>query len=447
MPRKIKNLQDVVDWGLCFGCGACAYVCEPGSVRLVNVESDGIRPVLTANGSACAEALEVCPGYTQDATLATGDVTNASDADREIGATLEIWEGYSVDPEIRHRGSSGGLLTALSLYCLEQENMAFVLHAGMDEARPWLNATVTSRTRAELLSRTGSRYAPASPCEKLAEIEHSDRPCVFIGKPTDTMATWKARKLRPGLDRNLGLVLTFFCAGEPSTQGTLELLKSFAVEPAAVDSVHYRGEGWPGEFRVQYDGKTKRASSSYRDSWARLTKFRVFRWQLDPDGLGCVADISCGDAWESFDDKGDEGRSLVLVRTERGQEILKRAIDAGYVNLWRVNSGNVLAAQGNLLQRRKDMFGRLLAMKLLWIPTPRYRGFSLFSSWLRIPFMRKVRTVLGTMRRLVQRGLWRRQPIDVRTISTKDADPAYANVVAATATGNPSRASTEGSRY
>jgi len=82
-----------------------------------------------------------------------------------IGPTIEIWEGFAKDPAIRYRASSGGILSAIAAYCLEKENMEFVLHVGMDQSKPWNNKTVQSRNRDDLFARTGSRYAPSSPCE------------------------------------------------------------------------------------------------------------------------------------------------------------------------------------------------------------------------------------------------------------------------------------------
>jgi coenzyme F420 hydrogenase subunit beta len=408
----------VVDWGLCIGCGACYSACNKGAVTLENVESVGIRPRFSADGcGSCTQCLSICPGYSLDGAQPAAPATKATRADQEFGPALEIWEGYAADPEIRYAASSGGLLSALALYCLEQEGMQFVSHTGVDEQQPWINKTTRSTTRAQMLSRTGSRYAPSSPCDSLKNIEESAGPCVFIGKPCDAAAVSEVRKLRPELDRKLGLVLTFFCAGTPSTKGTLDLVASMKIDRGEIDTVRYRGEGWPGHFKVQYDGKSKQQSMTYEESWARLTSYRPLRCNLCPDGLGRFGDLSCGDAWEKHTGNGDQGRSIVLVRTERGRQILHRAIAKGYVTLERVDSNAVFAAQPNLLQRRRELFGRFLAMRMMGIPTPRFKGFFLFRGWINQSPSIQARTVIGTLRRIIQRRWWKRRTIEfARTI-------------------------------
>lgn len=419
MLRRIRNLQDVVDWGLCTGCGACVYACNNHAVSLVNIQSVGLRPTFTNDCGSCSSCLSICPGYSVDAQLAT-PVAGSSRADEEFGSTLEIWEGYASDPEIRYQGSSGGVLSALALFCLEQEKMGFVLHTAGDEAKPWLNKTVQSRTRAELLSRTGSRYAPASPCDGLSAIESSDSPCVFIGKPCDTTAVMAARRERRSLDQRLGLVLTFFCAGTPSTDGTLDLLQRVGVKPPAVGQLRYRGEGWPGGFTVISSQGKQRDFIPYDQAWGVLTSYVSLRCHLCPDGLGRVADISCGDAWEQRDPTvKNPGVSIILVRTQRGREILQRAAEAGYVCLIASGAESVFAAQQNLLSRRRELFGRLLALTLFLIPTPKFRGFSLFRGWGRLPVSKKCRTIAGTLRRAIPRGWWKRRTNNMPTEPTE----------------------------
>ncbi len=411
--RKIKNIQDIVDWGLCVGCGACYAVCgRPEAVNLINIESVGIRPRFDSKVcNGCVECLAVCPGYRIDAQNVVSNGNRPRVANLLIGPTYKVWEGHARDPEVRFNASSGGILTALALYALEKEKMAFVVHTGMDPERPWCNKTKQSRSRQDLLHNAGSRYATSSPCELLRTIEESDRPCVFIGKPCDVAAVNMARKIRPRLDANLGLVLSFFCAGTPSTKATLDLLKELNVEAEQVNALRYRGEGWPGHFRVDFSTHHQEKKIAYIDSWSKLARQRPFRCHLCPDGLGELSDITAGDAWNKYEGNGgNPGLSHVLARTARGYDTVQKAIAAGYLTLQTISPNQVIEAQG-LVQRRREVFGRCLAMRLIGIPVTSLKNFGLLRAWLQNGNIIKLRTVIGTFKRILQRRLWRRNPL------------------------------------
>lgn len=409
MMRKVRHIQDVVDWRLCVGCGACYAVCEKKGVQLVNYESEGIRPVFNPEiCEGCTDCLPVCPGREVNGRLAIGDSPYTSIGDHEYGPALELWEGYATDPGIREQASSGGLLTALSLFCLEEAGMQGVIHAGMAPEKPWLNRTTISRKRDELLSRTGSRYAPASPCEGLRGLEEKQGSWVFVGKPCDAAGARMLMKQKPAFQDRIGMILSFCCAGTPSTRGTLDQIDGMGVQPGEVRALRYRGEGWPGGLKVETDAGTA-GFVPYQEAWGRLTKYVPFRCRLCADGLGRLADITCGDAWESYmEEKVDAGRSIVLVRTERGRELLRRAREAGVVHLEPIQQKDVLAAQPNLLQKRRNLLGRQAGMSLLAVPVPRYPHFSLWQGWKSLPLKEKIRSIFGTARRVLQRGLYRR---------------------------------------
>ncbi len=410
--RRVRTLKDVVDWGLCIGCGACAYACDRGGVRLVNFPDRGIRPVFSDACAECTKCLPVCPGYEVDTELTGAHLPKSSRGDFEFGPALAIYEGHAADPEIRFNASSGGALTALALYCLEREGMGQAVHIGADPDSPLENRVVASLNRQQLLACTGSRYAPASPCAGLGLIAQSEKPSVFIGKPCDTTGAFLAARMRPELREKLGLVLTFFCAGTPSTNGTAGLLEHLGMDHGAVEHVRYRGRGWPGRFTATA-AAGEQGSLSYEESWGMLNKHRSFRCHLCPDGLGRIADVSCGDAWHAHGGGDDPGRSLLLARTERGAEMVRKAAEAGYLELTPRTQETVLQAQPNLLSKRHQLFGRLLAMRLLAVPAPKLRGFNLLRGWWALSPGWKARTVGGTLRRLVSRGLWRRQPLPV----------------------------------
>jgi coenzyme F420 hydrogenase subunit beta len=389
--------------------------------HLIDVINDGLRPFLEGGKcGACIECIKVCPGY----VTTHNSFKNISGLIPELlkgwGPILEIWEGYATNSEMRYHGSSGGLTNAIVLYCLEEEGMHGVLHIGADNEIPWKNKTVFSQNRSELLKRTGSRYSPSSPCDGLDQIIKAKGFCAFIGKPCDIAGLRKAQLLKPDLDKNIGIAIGIFCAGTPSTTGTLDLLKKMDVNPEKIEELRYRGKGWPGMFTVQLkEEKTLSHRMSYMDAWGFLQKYRPFRCYLCPDGTSEFADISCGDPWYRKISEGEQGYSLVLVRTERGRKILQGAIEAGHVFLDQADPKILEASQKNLLSKRCAIWGRFLVMKAFGIPTPQYKGFSLFKNWLTLPSLEKIKSILGTMRRVLYRKYYRPESILDKLIQTQ----------------------------
>ena len=46
----------------------------------------------------------------------------------------------------------------------------------------------------------------------------------------------------------------------------------------------------------------------------------------------------------------------------------------------------------------------MLMMRLLLVPVPHYDGFDLFGNWMKLPAAEKLRSFVGTMKRIVSRG-------------------------------------------
>ena len=419
MGGSIRDVRDVAEKHLCTGCGACAYD-QPQAIRMVDDFDRGRRPVLgtgaarsDSDSSAAREALRVCPGYALEHPTKQAPAGAIDELWREWGPVHELWEGYAKDDELRFAASSGGAASALALFAIERQGFHGVLHIAARPDVPYLNRTVLSRSREELMAATGSRYAPASPCDELQQVEDAPAPCVFIGKPCDVAATSKARRARLALDAKLGLTIGIFCAGTPSTRGTLEMIRRMGVDdPARVSSVRYRGLGWPGMARVEASsesGASQRSEMTYADSWGGiLQKHRQWRCYVCADHTGEFADIAVGDPWYREIPPDEPGRSLVLARTERGRRFLAEARAAGYLELERVEPAILRASQPNLEHTRGAIWGRVLVTRLLGAAAPRYRNMATFPAWWRLPWREKVSSVLGTAKRTFRKGLRRR---------------------------------------
>lgn len=420
---SLPTIQSVVDQHLCSGCGACSYA-HPNSIRMTDTLTHGRRPsaVGSQDLSGC-DARPICP------SVQAAHFESKPTSTDNWGEVLEVWEGYATDEEIRYRGSSGGAVTALALFGLQTQHLSGVLHVKADEKSPLLNETVLSKSRDELVAGAGSRYSPASPCEKLAEIENAAGPCMFIGKPCDVAGAVTASRLSQKLNENLAVTVAVFCAGTPSMSGTVALANSLGVaDPSQITKVKFRGEGWPGLMTIEYqteEGERKEASIPYAEGWGQiLQKHRQWRCNMCADHTGESADISVGDPWYRPVDKGDPGRSLIVVRTERGKKYVREAIDAGYLEAGKCSPHVVDLAQKHLLKAQASIWGRNVASKMMGVAPPPMQRMRRWRVWMKeLSLKEKLQSVFGAAKRISRKRITEPERA-VPLVATQEADSA-----------------------
>jgi coenzyme F420 hydrogenase subunit beta len=407
MMRRHDSLQAVVDRHLCMGCGACAAA-RPDLVAMVDTQQHGRRPQIKAgvDPAATRSLLEVCPGREIR-------FRPARDYDEAAwGPVLEVWEGHALDPELRYRGSSGGVVSALALHAIESESVAGAVQVAARKDQPLLNETIISRSRADVLAASASRYSPASPCERLADVREDGRKHMFIGKPCDVAGAQRLMRSDHKLRNSIGLTVSIFCAGTPSQAATKELIRALDIgADATVEEVRYRGRGWPGPMAVRYrkpaSAAPETASMTYAEGWGQiLQKHTQWRCRMCADHLGEHADLSVGDPWYRPPGEDEPGESLIVVRSERGRRALRAAVTAGYLALERRSVATLAASQPNLERTKGAVFGRCLTARVIGAAYPLYRGGALHRVWWRaLSPVAKAQSLIGTIKRIFRKRI------------------------------------------
>src|SRR3546814_12368793 len=85
------------------------------------------------------------------------------------GPAEAILTGHACDEQVRYAGSSGGALTALLLFALENGTVDRVVQVNADPAFPTRNRVVVSHTADEVIAAAGSRYAASSPLSSIID--------------------------------------------------------------------------------------------------------------------------------------------------------------------------------------------------------------------------------------------------------------------------------------
>jgi len=384
---------------LCNGCGLCESVCS--GVKMKCHEDGFYRPQAECVSSDETQLIQsVCPGM---------NVVSRKGGNHSIWGDVEsVCNAWASDAEIRHSSSSGGVTTALAIYLLESGKVDAVLHVGTDDTCDYRsNHLCISRSREDVLKRNASRYAPALVLNQIKVILDSDASSyAFIGKPCDIAGMQNFVSAFPQYKGRIVCYLAIFCAGIPSFNATAQAIATLGHD-APVTSVRYRGDGWPGYFTVTYsDGTTRRMS--YNDSWGMiLGKQLAFRCKICPDSIGLLADIASGDAWNTRngypDFTEDEGRNFCFVRTPKGEQLMREAIQAGYIDVEQLDINKVEQMQRYQYSRRKEAGWRIAAACFLSGFKVHFRGTGWLRNAMTINPLRGLRIMMGSAKRYIRR--------------------------------------------
>jgi coenzyme F420 hydrogenase subunit beta len=401
--RRARSLTEVAEYGLCTGCGLCAGM-STGAVKMIMTTEGFLRPSVAADIDAGEHArlLALCPG--NRVGPASCDATRAAEA--AWGAHRRIVKAHALDAELRHRGSSGGVISAIANFLLDSEGVEFILHIAGDAQAPLRSRVQLSRSRADVLDAAGARYGPAAPLERMGELLALDLPFAVIGKPCDIAGVRNLARYDPRVARLVRFTVSFFCAGVSSLCISEQIVAKYGLGPDDVRVMRYRGHGCPGPTHIEAkDGGI--FEQTYDDTWSEeLNQDIQFRCKICPDATGEHADIVCGDAWVTMDGYAHTehaGWNSVIARSEKGERLLKRLEEARAVATEPLSIGDLNQIQPHHVERKSEVLARLIGLALRRQPLPVYRGLRLArNAWAgRRGFLS---SVLGTYRRVRSGG-------------------------------------------
>ncbi len=404
------DIETIKANGLCAGCGLCAGIGDQSEPAIVMQDSpEGYRRPVRQRESSPQEARvisDVCPGARIE--------HDPSSFDAEYhpiwGPLVKVRLGWSTDPALRQNASSGGGLSAILGYLLETGQIDYVVQTSVSETSPIRNALTISTGQDGVFHAAGSRYAPSSPLEDIGARLDAPGRFAFVGKPCDVAGLRQLSRHDPRVDEKVPFMLAFMCAGVPSYRGTSALLEAMGVEDeSAVTAFRYRGDGWPG-FATAELSDGRKQTMDYDTSWGNiLNKHLQFRCKICPDGIGEFADIVCADGWH-FDEQGSasfeerEGRSLILTRTIKGEDLLTKMIGSHAIMTEPTTTEAMIGMQPYQAHRKGFVWSRLTAMAALGKKLPKFRHLKLGRNSRSFGLVRNVKSFGGMLLRLIKRN-------------------------------------------
>ncbi|WP_170334287.1 Coenzyme F420 hydrogenase/dehydrogenase, beta subunit C-terminal domain [Ruegeria arenilitoris] len=323
--RQPETISEVVETGLCIGCGLCEAI-APDRWTMRMTPEGRLRPASIASDPvADAEILAACPGATVEA-----DTSTAPFQDKVWGGYTSMTRAWAKDPDTRFRAATGGVLTALGMWLLNSGRAAFILHCAADPDAPMRSRWVISDHAEQVYRRAGSRYGPSDTLAGLEKALSCGQRFAIIAKPCDANAIRARAKTDPRLDDLLIAVLVMVCGGASDLGKSHAVLEEYDLKEKDVTLFRYRGFGNPGPTRIETrDGRA--FEKTYLDMWADESGWRIqTRCKLCPDAIGEASDLAAADIWPGGAPTGeDAGFNGVICRTAKGQALMDAAIADG----------------------------------------------------------------------------------------------------------------------
>jgi coenzyme F420 hydrogenase subunit beta len=375
-----ENVRSVLEDGLCTACGTCIGLCPRGALpsRWDIDEGLAIR-VDEERCTRCGICLRACPGREVDLpaltefflgrlswrsrgpleppALASTSGGGVAPSPRElqlwarreeadfVGVSRGVFAGWASEKSVRWRGSSGGLTTAILLGALETGFVDGVLVTRMDPDHPLQAASYVAVDRQGVLAATGSKYTVTSPNLLLGELMRRKGRFAVVGLPCHIEGLRKAQLAIPQLRRRIVLAVGLFCGTTCTPRGTIVGIRRAGIDPEKVVSIAYRGEGWPGSFRLSLSSGVVRdlPYPDYFDPW--FAAHIPPRCLVCPDGTNELADLAVGDAWVERHAPGNgNGASFVVVRSPSAVRLMER-LQPRWVQLEETTGAEIIEAQ------------------------------------------------------------------------------------------------------
>ncbi len=382
IQRRIPlALEAIVEGGLCIGCGLCRAIAGTDGAG-AHQGAHKIDIVLTPEGRerpVARQPLEeatiqrinaICPGTRVEG--ASGGGAHAMH-DLVWGPAERLAIGYAADATVRHRASTGGVLTALGQFLLASGRVKFILHVAASATAPMRTDRRLSFDAASVLEGAGSRYGPAAPLVDFTALLERGEPFALIAKPCDIAAVRNLAQIDARVDRYLRYALTFVCGGASDLTKSEEVVSGCGVRPDEVAAFRYRGNGCPGPTRLEtQDGRA--FELTYQQMWEDEATWRIQpRCKICPDATGESADIAASDVWPGGGPSGeDAGFNGIIVRSARGLELHEAAIAAGAIVLEPRSVGfrDFDRFQPHQVHRKRAVWARMAGMRAAGLAVP-----------------------------------------------------------------------------
>ena len=372
----IELFNHVVKHKLCTGCGTCMGCCPTEALGMRLVRGGYYVPYLMDPSKCiqCGRCVDVCPGIRWDtAKLHTEWLDRLQFQNDDLGPYHSCYVGFAADPSVRKRGASGGTITAV----LEHAFSTGIIDGAVVTRMNGIYGTaLIAHSVQEICNAAKSKYTPVHFGQVLRTIRNSHQRMGVVGLPCHIQGIRKAQLGDSRLKENIAFCLGLFCGHNVGVDFTRFVLQKYRIPEKDVQSISYREVGWWNfSISIQYNGRLvfiPFRNSVFGINWNTFL-FTPRRCLLCMDLTCESADMSFGDAWLPEYEGEEVGKSVVVVRSEIGKQLIGDMETMQKLVLTKVDAATVARSQqGQIYFKKKQLIHRMGVMKILLKKVPKF---------------------------------------------------------------------------
>ncbi len=283
----------------CYGCYACYNICPKNAIMMCEDKYGHIYPEINKEKCvSCGMCKIICPGITMK---------------KKLKEPISCYAAFSRDNYIHKTSSSGGVAIEFSKKILESKGVVYAVSSYLDEDKEISFTKIDDNKN--LCKIQGSKYVHAYIKYTLREIKRDldeGKQVLFVGTPCQVAGLYNFL----GRNNENLICIDLICHGVPSQKMLKEEIgKDF-------DYIKFRGqEGFKliAKKNNKIVSRKNQYESDYFYAFLEGIGYRKNCYECKFATKKRIGDLTIGDFWGYKKIKQNEGISLVLVNTKKGE--------------------------------------------------------------------------------------------------------------------------------
>jgi coenzyme F420 hydrogenase subunit beta len=362
------KIDNIVKSNLCVGCGLCACA---GYTMDFNKKRGQYIPNLKSMNIDKKLAWQMCPGKGYDIVNEGSKLFPNQQYSLELGFYNSIRAVHSNSEEVLKNASSGGIMTELALYLLEEKLVDAIVSTNFYYTKQGPRTqTKLVKTKIDMLNSQGSKYIPVNMDKLILELKDFNGTVAFIGTPCQVSGIRYLQQSDESVNRKIRYVIANFCGGFKDYRNVNGIIKKYKLSKSKISYFRFRGGGQPGSMAIR-ETSGKELKLPYPDYMTETGYQKHKRCKLCVDATGELADFSCGDLWLTDFLKDEFPWSVVICRNKESEKIIQDLITKEKISCKELMESQVIQSQKtNITSKKYRLFSKLKMYKMLFVKVP-----------------------------------------------------------------------------